>query len=76
MGCTQRGVGKSFFSDWQPATQGVTQGSVLGPRVFNIFKSDLEDGIKYVLMKSDNEIELRGEVDTSREPHCRKTWMG
>lgn len=76
MGCTQSGVGKNFFSDWQPGTHGVTQGSILGPTVFNIFKSDLEDGIKCALMKSDNEIKLREEVDTSREPHCRKTWMG
>lgn len=69
-------VGKSFFSLWQPVTLGVPQGSILGPTRFNIFKSDLEDGIKCILMNSDNEIKLRGEVDTTREPHCGKTWIG
>lgn len=76
MGCSQRGVGKIFSSAWQPGTHGEPQGSILGPTVFNIFESELEDGIKHFLIMSDNEIKLRGEVNTSREPHCRKIWIG
>lgn len=40
------------------------QGSILGPCLFNIFISDLEDGIKSILMKFAENAKLRGKADT------------
>ncbi|GAB0182576.1 mitochondrial enolase superfamily member 1 [Grus japonensis] len=43
----------------------VLQGLILGPTLFNVFISDLDDGIKCTLMKFVDNSKLSGEVDTS-----------
>ena len=63
-GRTQRVVGNSSFSKWQPVTSGVPRSSLWGPVLFRIFISDLDDGITCCPMKSGDDTKLSGEVDT------------
>lgn len=53
------------FSNWQPVTSGVSQGSGLGPTLYNVLTSNLDDGIKCTPMKIADDTKQSGQVGTS-----------
>ena len=70
-GRKQRVVIIGSNSDWTAVSNGVQQGSVIGPSLFLMFINDLEDGVQSQVLKFADATKLYDEV-MKEESNCRK----
>jgi len=63
-------VASSSVSRWRPVTTDVRQVSVLGPVLFNIFISEIDDGIECTVSKFADDSKLSGAADTTEARHA------